>query len=84
MCVRVWSHRFCIESISNADANSALIHQSTVPQDMMSNAYMTDVDNNNDGGLTIQITKVIPEPSSVSLIVLIGAGGHIIRRRILI
>ena len=72
------------EAYADAAANSALIHQFTVSQDIIGDAFVTDVDRNNIGGLTIQITKVIPEPSSVSLIALIGAGGYAIRRRFLI
>jgi len=69
---------------ADAAARFALTHYFTVQQDVIGLAYLTDIDNNNDGGLTIQITKVIPEPSSVSLIALVGASGYAIRRRFLI
>jgi len=69
---------------ADAEAKSSLIHQFTVSQDMTGYAHVTDIDNNNSGGLTIQITKVIPEPSSVSMIALVGASGYAIRRRFLI
>ena len=68
---------------ADAVANDALTHPFTVDRDMEGAAYFRDLDNNNVGGVTIEITK-IPEPSSASLIGLMVLAGYAIRRRFLV